>query len=54
MPWPFSAWGMDVIGLVIPKASFGHEYIVVAIDYFTKWVEDTSYKSITQVAMARF
>ena len=35
-PWPFLAWGMDVIGLVIPKAWNGHKYILVAIDYFTK------------------
>uniref|UniRef100_A0A2N9I625 Integrase catalytic domain-containing protein n=1 Tax=Fagus sylvatica TaxID=28930 RepID=A0A2N9I625_FAGSY len=37
-PWPFSAWGMDVIGAITPKASNGHEFILVAIDYFTKWV----------------
>uniref|UniRef100_A0A2N9FVJ7 Integrase catalytic domain-containing protein n=1 Tax=Fagus sylvatica TaxID=28930 RepID=A0A2N9FVJ7_FAGSY len=36
-PWPFSAWGMDVIGAITPKASNGHEFILVAIDYFTKW-----------------
>ena len=41
------AWGMDVIGPVILKAFNGYEYILVAIDYFTKWVETTSYKSIT-------
>uniref|UniRef100_A0A2N9FTF6 Integrase catalytic domain-containing protein n=1 Tax=Fagus sylvatica TaxID=28930 RepID=A0A2N9FTF6_FAGSY len=35
-PWPFSAWGMDVIGAITPKASNGHEFILVAIDYFTK------------------
>ena len=45
---------MDVIGLVILKASNGHEYILVAIDYFTKWVEATSYKSVTQVVVAQF
>ena len=45
---------MDVIGPVIPKASNGHEYVLVAIDYFTKWVETASYKSITQAVVARF
>ncbi|XP_017978295.1 PREDICTED: uncharacterized protein LOC108662437 [Theobroma cacao] len=35
-PWPFSMWGMDVIGLITPKASNGHRFILVAIDYFTK------------------
>uniref|UniRef100_A0A2N9IIK4 RNase H type-1 domain-containing protein n=1 Tax=Fagus sylvatica TaxID=28930 RepID=A0A2N9IIK4_FAGSY len=49
-PWPFSAWGMDVIGAITPKASNGHEFILVAIDYFTKWVEACSFKNVTQVA----
>uniref|UniRef100_A0A2N9H9P6 Uncharacterized protein n=1 Tax=Fagus sylvatica TaxID=28930 RepID=A0A2N9H9P6_FAGSY len=45
-PWPFSAWGMDVIGAITPKASNGHEFILVAIDYFTKWVEACSFKNV--------
>ena len=53
-PRPFLAWGVDVIRLVIPKASNSHEYILMAIDYFTKWVEATSYKSVTQAMLARF
>ena len=53
-PWPFSAWGMDVIGPKVLKASNGHEYILVAIDHFTKWVEAASYKSVTQAVVARF
>ena len=35
-PWPFSVWGIDIIGKISPKSSSGHEYILVAIDYFTK------------------
>ena len=42
-PWPFSIWGIDVIGRIAPKASNGHEYILVAVDYFTKWAEAASY-----------
>jgi len=42
-PWPFSIWGIDVIGRIASKASNGHEYILVAIDYFTKWVEAVFY-----------
>ena len=34
-PWPFSIWGIDVIGRIAPKASNGHEYILMAINYFT-------------------
>ena len=43
-PWLFMAWGMDVIGLIKPKASNGHRFILVAIDYFKKWVEETTFK----------
>ncbi|XP_012472371.1 uncharacterized protein LOC105789544 [Gossypium raimondii] len=35
-PWPFSMWGIDVIGPISPKASNGHRFIFVVIDYFTK------------------
>ncbi|XP_070018359.1 uncharacterized protein [Nicotiana sylvestris] len=41
-PWPFAAWGMDVIGPVEPTALNGHRFILVAIDYFTKWGEVAS------------
>jgi len=35
-PWPFATWGIDIIGEITPRASNGHRYILVAIDYFTK------------------
>jgi len=38
-PWPFAMWGIDVISPINPKASNGHRFILVAIDYFSKWVE---------------
>ncbi|XP_077226343.1 uncharacterized protein LOC143859575 [Tasmannia lanceolata] len=53
-PWPFSVWGIDIIGKVYPKSSSGHEYILVAIDYFTKWIEAASYASITSNTVAKF
>lgn len=45
-PWPFSMWGIDMIGMIEPKASNGHRFILVAIDYFTKWVEAASYTNV--------
>ena len=53
-PWPFSVWGIDVIGKISPKSSSGHEYILVAIDYFTKWVEAASYTRLTAAKVAKF
>ena len=53
-PWPFSMWGIDVIGAIEPKASNGHRFILVAIDYFTKWVEAASYTNVTRNVVVRF
>ena len=53
-PWPFSVWGIDVIGRIASKASNGHKYILVAIDYFTKWVEAASYSVLKAKHVARF
>ena len=30
---------MDFIGEIVNKSSGGHSYILVVIDYFTKWIE---------------
>ena len=53
-PWPFSMWGMDEFGAIEPKASNGHRFILVAIDYFTKWVEAALYASVTRSVVVRF
>ena len=43
-----------MIGRIAPKALNEHEYILVAIDYFTKWVEAASYSVLKAKHMARF
>ena len=53
-PWPFSMWGMDVIGPISPKSSNKHRFIFVVIDYFPKWVEATSYTSVTRSVICKF
>jgi hypothetical protein len=35
---PFTKWGIDYMTRN-PPSSRGHRYIIVAVDYFTKWVE---------------
>ncbi|XP_043705345.1 protein NYNRIN-like [Telopea speciosissima] len=53
-PWPFSTWGIDIIGKVNPKASNGHKFILVAINYFTKWVKAQSYTVLTVAKVEKF
>ncbi|CAN1318888.1 Pol polyprotein (Fragment) [Linum perenne] len=37
-PWPFAKLGMDILG-PFPEASGKRKFLIVAVDYFTKWVE---------------
>ncbi|PKI60100.1 hypothetical protein CRG98_019508, partial [Punica granatum] len=53
-PWPFSMLGIDVIGPMNPKESNGHQFILVAIDYFTKWIEAVTLAPVTANAVTRF
>ena len=38
---PFTKWGIDCTTFHLASAR-GHHYIIVAVDYFTKWVEAMS------------
>ena len=53
-PWPFTIWGINMIGEIIPTASNGHRFFPVTIDYFTKWVKEASFAYITKNVVARF
>ena len=43
---PFDKWGMDLLG-PFPPAKGKKKFIIVAIDYFTKYVEAEALSSIT-------
>lgn len=45
-PWPFAQWGIDLIGL-LPIAKGGCKFVVVVVDYFTKWAEAEALATIT-------
>ena len=53
-PWPFRGWGIDIIGQIYPPSSKGHKFIVVATDYFTKWVEAIPLKTVMSQNMIDF
>ncbi|VFQ90114.1 unnamed protein product [Cuscuta campestris] len=50
---PFSRWGIDIVG-ALPKGVGQARWIVVAIDYFTKWVEAEPLTGITGRQMIDF
>ncbi|KAK0598758.1 hypothetical protein LWI29_037707 [Acer saccharum] len=46
-PWPFAMWGIDLIS-PMPTAAGGAKHTIVAMDYFTKWVEAEPLVHITE------
>ena len=45
-PWPFTIWGIDLVGS-LPTGKGGVKYTIVAVDYYTKWVEAEPMRTIT-------
>ncbi|XP_034199529.1 uncharacterized protein LOC117614741 [Prunus dulcis] len=52
-PWPFAQWGLDLIG-PMPQGKGQVKYAVVAVDYFTKWVEAEPLATITAAKIEYF
>ncbi|GAU19534.1 hypothetical protein TSUD_303470 [Trifolium subterraneum] len=52
-PWPFAWWGMDILG-PFPTAARQVKYLIVAVDYFTKWIEAEPLAKIGASHILRF
>ncbi|XP_021802453.1 uncharacterized protein LOC110746532 [Prunus avium] len=52
-PWPFAQWGLDLIG-PMPQGKGQVKYAIVAVDYFTKWVEAEALATITAARVEEF
>uniref|UniRef100_A0A2N9GE62 Uncharacterized protein n=1 Tax=Fagus sylvatica TaxID=28930 RepID=A0A2N9GE62_FAGSY len=52
-PWPFAQWGLDIMG-PFPIGRRQLKFLVVAIDYFTKWVEAEPLATITEKNVQNF
>ncbi|TYK27554.1 uncharacterized protein E5676_scaffold22G00230 [Cucumis melo var. makuwa] len=52
--WPFEAWGLNLVGLITPKSSAGHYYILAATDYFSKWAEAIPLREAKKENVANF
>ncbi|KAL0451467.1 UNVERIFIED_CONTAM: Retrovirus-related Pol polyprotein from transposon gypsy [Sesamum latifolium] len=50
---PFDQWGIDILG-PFPPAVAQKKFIVVAVEYFTKWVEAEALAKITEKEMINF
>ena len=52
--WSFRGWGLDFIGQINPPSSKGHRFVLVATDYFTKWIEAVPLKNMTHKEVIEF
>jgi len=52
-PWSFHTWGIDILG-PFPLAIRHMKYLVVAIEYFTKWIEAERVGQITAHKIMHF
>ena len=50
---PFVHLGLDIIG-PLPKTRNNNQYIIVTVDYFTKWVEAEPTENITSYDVIKF
>ncbi|GKA01455.1 reverse transcriptase domain-containing protein, partial [Tanacetum coccineum] len=51
--WPFMKWGMDIMGPIL-EGPGRVKYLIVAIDYFTKWMEAKPLATITGKQVVNF
>ncbi|GAU51996.1 hypothetical protein TSUD_417990, partial [Trifolium subterraneum] len=52
-PWPFAWWEMDILG-PFPTAARQVKYLIVVVDYFTKWIEAEPLAKISASNILRF
>ncbi|XP_058092428.1 uncharacterized protein LOC131238850 [Magnolia sinica] len=51
--WPFAQWGIDIID-PLPTGKGQTKFAIVAVDYFTKWVEAEPLAKITKQKVTDF
>ena len=52
-PWPFAQWGINIIG-PLPQGKKQVKFLLVTIDFFTKWVEAEALATITKAKVQNF
>ena len=52
-PWPFAQWGIDIVGS-FPTTPAQKKLLLVAIDYFSKWIEAEAFTSIKDKDVTKF
>ena len=51
--WPFAQWVLDIVG-PFPPATGNRKFVLVVVDYFTKWVKAKALANIRDVDVKKF
>src|SRR4051812_49370513 len=52
--WPFTTWGLDMVGPLKKSSKGGRTLLLVAVDKFTKWIEAIPITSSTALTAVNF
>ena len=52
-PWPFQRWGLNILG-PLPIGKGQYKFIIVSVDYFTKWAKTEPLTTITEQKIRSF
>jgi hypothetical protein len=51
--WPLQRWGLDLLG-PLPPTQVNLSYVVVAVEYFLKWIKAKPLATITSDTIQKF
>ena len=52
-PWPFAQWGIDIVG-PLPTTPAQKKLLLMATDYFSRWIEAEAFASIKDKEVTQF
>jgi hypothetical protein len=52
--WPFRSWALDFVGQIHIASCKCHRFVLVDMDYFTKWMEAVPLKNMTHREVIHF
>ena len=52
-PWPFLQWGLDILG-PLPIGKGQSKFVIIGVDYFTKWAEVEPLATIIEQKVCNF
>jgi hypothetical protein len=51
--WPLQRWGNDIVGKLTP-AQGNYTFTVIAVEYFTQWIEAKLLTNVSSAIIKRF